>query len=101
MDDIIPVYAVVDVSKSVANANVNDKSGIDALNEIAPSFVAKFQRYPNACKVPFSLLSFSSSAKVEIPLKDVREIAQEPYPVLEPGYGSSYTMVFTGRYTIY
>ena len=93
--ELVPFYVVGDVSGSMTRVGKSGKSGIDALNEIVPRMVEAFKANPRlGDMVRFGMLSFSDSAKEEVPLADIRDIAKSTLPVLTPGGGTSYMVAF-------
>lgn len=93
--ELVPFYVVGDVSGSMTRVGKSGKSGIDALNEIVPRMVEAFKANPRlGDMVRFGMLSFSDSAKEEVPLSDIRDIAKSTPPVLTPGGGTSYMSAF-------
>ena len=93
--ELVPFYVVGDVSGSMTRVGKSGESGIDALNEIVPRMVEAFKANPRlGDMVRFGMLSFSDSAKEEVPLADIRDIAKSTLPVLTPGGGTSYMVAF-------
>lgn len=93
--ELVPFYVVGDVSGSMMVEGSSGKSGIDALNDIVPTVVKALISHPVvADKIRFGLISFSDSATVEVPLSDLRDIANSTPPTLRPGGGTSYMSAF-------
>ncbi|GAA0900067.1 vWA domain-containing protein [Virgisporangium aurantiacum] len=80
---LLPFYLVVDVSASMAGAN------IAAVNEIAPRMIDTLAQNPILTdKIRFALLDFSDEAQVRVPLCDL--LTQPSLPRLETRAGTSF-----------
>jgi uncharacterized protein YegL len=86
---LLPLYLVIDVSEAMAGEGV-----LDAANAIVPAVADTIARNPTlADKVRFGLIDFAGTARVRLPLCNVRQHALDP-PTLAVRAGMSYAAAF-------
>ena len=87
---LLPLYLLIDVSEAMAGEGM-----LDAANAIVPAVADTLARNPAlADEVRFGLIDFAGTARVRLPLCDVRQRTLDP-PTLVVRAGMSYVAAFT------
>lgn len=91
---LLPVYVAVDTSASMNKEAASGQKLIDVANEIVPAIVEVCEERPTVRdKLRLSLVSFSSSAEVVVPLGPKDDFI--PIPTLSASGGTNYGAMFT------
>jgi hypothetical protein len=85
-----PFYLCMDVSGSMTAKIKGERAVMDEVNDELAELLTSLKKQPEVCDVTrFSIVSFASDAKVELPLANLQTI--RAMPVLKADSGTSFT----------